>query len=200
MNDFAPHVALHPRTDGKADGPVPGRAYQELWFSISRKPWTSLVLVPVDPGRSASTVAKLTAEVANRLAGTPVTAVTADKLDFDSACLLADMQRHTSIERQRGPVVETTVWPAQEYLAEPGSPAGEGAPEKDLARALPTSGRLIVEVPSVIDEPLGVAVAQAAGTVVLCIEMGWTRLADVKKTVDLIGRELIAGCFLFRDG
>jgi len=32
--------------------------------------------------------------------------------------------------------------------------------------------------------------------VVLCIERGRTRLADVRRTVELVGRDRIGGCFL----
>lgn len=195
MNGPTPHVTVHARTDGSSVGAPPGREYQELWFSISRKPWTSLVLVPVTPEGSAAVVATSLADVANRLDQTPVTAITAGKLDFNSAYVLADLQRHVASDQRRGLLVDVTA--SATYVAEPSNvAAAEQAEVREPPRALPTSGKLILAVPPVIVEPLGVAVAQAAGTVVLCIEMEETRIADARKTIELIGRELIGGCFL----
>ncbi len=57
---------------------------------------------------------------------------------------------------------------------------------------------LIVAVQPVLVEPLGLAVVRAADAVILCIEMGRTRLAAVRRTIELIGRERIAGCLLVR--
>ncbi len=56
--------------------------------------------------------------------------------------------------------------------------------------------RVIVAVQPVVVEPLGLAVSQSADAVILCIEMGRTRLAAARRTIELIGRERIAGCFL----
>jgi hypothetical protein len=57
-------------------------------------------------------------------------------------------------------------------------------------------GQIIVAIPGVVGEPLGVAVAQAADATVLCIERGQTRIADVRWATEMIGRERILGCFL----
>lgn len=71
------------------------------------------------------------------------------------------------------------------------------APTPASARAeLPE--RTIVAVQPVVVEPLGLAVTQAADAVVLCIEMGRTRMSSTRRTIDLIGRDRIAGCFLIR--
>lgn len=53
---------------------------------------------------------------------------------------------------------------------------------------------VIVAVHSVISEPLGLALVQAAGGVVLCLEMGQTRLDAARQTIDLVGRDRVVGC------
>lgn len=53
---------------------------------------------------------------------------------------------------------------------------------------------VIVAIPPVTAEPLGLAVAHAADAVILCIEMGRARLAATRETIELVGRDRIAGC------
>jgi hypothetical protein len=60
----------------------------------------------------------------------------------------------------------------------------------------PPAGKVIVAIQPVVAEPLGLAVTQAADVIVLCIEVGRTRLASARRTIELVGRERIAGCFL----
>ena len=66
------------------------------------------------------------------------------------------------------------------------------------ARPVATPLQLIVAVQPVVVEPLGVAVAHAADAAIVCIEMGWTRLEDVRRTVEVIGRERVAGTIVLR--
>jgi hypothetical protein len=58
--------------------------------------------------------------------------------------------------------------------------------------------RLVISIPSVIDVPLGLGVAQSADLVVLVVELGRSRIASVKKTLELVGRDRVAGCFVIR--
>ncbi len=60
------------------------------------------------------------------------------------------------------------------------------------------SGKVIVAVQPVVVEPLGLAVTRTADAVVLCIEKGRSRLASVRRTIELIGRERISGCIFVR--
>jgi len=62
-----------------------------------------------------------------------------------------------------------------------------------------SAGKVIVAIQPVVVEPLGLAVTQAADVVVLCVEVGRTRLASARRTIELVGRERIAGCFLVRN-
>ncbi len=72
--------------------------------------------------------------------------------------------------------------------------AATGLPRDGAGPATPD--QLVVAIPSVVAEPLGVAVAREADVVVICIELGRTRLAAARETIDLIGPERIAGCLL----
>jgi hypothetical protein len=57
-----------------------------------------------------------------------------------------------------------------------------------------SASKLVIAIPSVLTEPLGLVVAKAADAVVLCIEKGHTTIPDAHRTIDLIGRDRIAGC------
>jgi hypothetical protein len=60
------------------------------------------------------------------------------------------------------------------------------------------TGKVIVAVQPVVVEPLGLAVTEAADAVVLCIDVGRTRLAATRRTIELVGRERIVGALLVR--
>jgi hypothetical protein len=57
---------------------------------------------------------------------------------------------------------------------------------------------VIFALQPVVGEPLGAAMAAQADTVVLCVELGRTRAAAARRTIELIGRERVAGCIITR--
>ncbi len=67
-----------------------------------------------------------------------------------------------------------------------------------LTRQSGSPVELIVAIQPVVVEPLGLTVTQAADAVVLCIELKRTRLAAARRTIELIGRERIAGCLIVK--
>jgi len=67
----------------------------------------------------------------------------------------------------------------------PGATPGPGAPDQ-----------LVVAIPALATDPLGAAVAREADVVVLCVDLGRTSLAGARQTIQLIGRDRIAGCLL----
>jgi hypothetical protein len=164
-NEKAAITQVRPRPGALRRAGAASRDYQALWFTLSRRHWRSLVLVPADEGGSAAAMAASLAEVGRRLRETPVTfLIMADPLDFESA---AKVIAAFDLTRQGG---------------EPLTVA--------------TTGKVIVAIQPVVVEPLGLAVTEAADTVVLCIDVGRTRLAAVRRTVELIGRDRIAGSVL----
>jgi hypothetical protein len=56
--------------------------------------------------------------------------------------------------------------------------------------------QIIVAIPPVVLQPLGVAVARAADTVVICLAVGQTSLEHVRHTIELVGRERIRGAMV----
>jgi hypothetical protein len=68
----------------------------------------------------------------------------------------------------------------------------------DAGSASTPGARLVISIPPVIEMPLGLGVAQSADLVVLVVELGRSRIASVKKTLELVGRDRVAGCFVIR--
>ncbi len=137
--------------------------FQGLWFTLARKRWNSLVLVPADEGDSAAGIATALADVGRRLRNTPVTfLVMAGSIDYASA---------------------------GRFVAAVAGNSGQDA-------GGPPSSRVIVAVPSVISEPLALAVTDAADAVALYVRKGSTRLKAAARTIELVGRDRIVGCVL----
>jgi hypothetical protein len=174
------------------------RRFQELWLSLARFRWSSLVLLPADPVGSAAAIARGLADVGSRLSDVPVSAVTVDGLEYTSALAIRDLQRRVLGEQQCGApdrrvVVHVTATPVED---EPSDAAGPRAYGGEPIVPAPEPGQIVVAIPAVLSVPLGLAVVAEASAVVLCIERGRTQLADVRRTVELVGRDRIGGCFL----
>ena len=199
----------HPdTTGGRGDGAAhlsvddaEVKSYQELWLALSPRDWTSMVLVPTEPGASVERVAKTLAEVGRRLSPEPVTAVTPNSLAYGAALALADLPFFVGRRRLAGPVGWPTIDLAPSASREPPGGQAEPAPGAEPAGqaiVLNSSARLIISVPAVVSEPLGLATTQAADLVFICIELGRTRIENARRTLKLIGTERVAGCFLLR--
>lgn len=172
------------------------RLYQELWFALSRREWSSLVLVPVDPGASTERVAHALAEVGKRLSEAPVSAVTAASLEYGTAMALADLPRF--VDRTR--LLATSQWPTVDLPAGAVEEIkdGDAEPATQEAMVLSSSAKVIISIPPVVTEPLGLATTRKADLIVLCVEIGRTRVANARRAVELIGRERLAGCLMLR--
>ncbi len=209
MTGAGVHFSLFRGGDSAPSNGGPRRDIQELWFTLARTGWKSLVLVPADAGISAAKIATALAEVGGRLRDSPVTAIVAESMDYESARILADLQLRVRVEPRRVERVETVdvqatiITPPPEAAPSDGSAAGEEEPSlpprpsRD-ARLMPPAGQVVVAIQPVVVEPLGVAIAQAADAVVLCIGIGRTRLASARQTIALIGAERFSGACLIR--
>jgi len=195
----APEAAGGPATPKDAAAHAP--EYQELWLSLARRKWTSLVVVPADPETSSADVAKQLAEVGKELIEDPVTAITVSRLGYDSARALSDLQQYVDRTRQ---AADRPAWNGStdgtivDVGGRPADPEGHVPVSPNQALATATAARLVISIPSVVNEPLGLAVAQFADAVVLTFHLGKTRLSEARRTIDLIGRERIIGCFIVR--
>jgi hypothetical protein len=196
-------------------GLLPGggaRNLVELWLALAPRAWGSLVLVPADRLGSTVELAAALADVGRRISNAPVTAITARALEFDSAQALADLEEHLDRERQLARCAEIAAQ-LPELGAEPGSVSGTGADgdvdaapaaasppeEKRPAEAPPSPPpRLILAVPPVVVEPLGLKAVKGADAIVLAVQLGRSRVPDVRRTIELVGRERLVGCLLVR--
>lgn len=169
---------------------------QELWLLLSRREWSSMVLVPADPGTSADHVARSLADVGNRLSEVPITAVTAGSLEYGSAMALADLPRF--VDRKR--LGAAGAWPTVDLPPAGVEEVQDGVPDASPGEALVVSSvaRVIISIPPVVSEPLGLVTTQKADLILLCVELGRTSLADARRAAALLGRERLAGCILLR--
>jgi hypothetical protein len=127
----------------------------------------------------------------------PVTAIALSSIDYRSALALTELQQRMERDEEpsarRAALVEVTATAldddAPENASIPHAIGGE-------ALALSPAARLVIAIPAVLSEPLGGAIARHADAVVVCVERGRTRAADVRLTAELIGRQRIAGCLL----
>ncbi len=187
MNELAsePVRALERRKE------LPGREYQELWFKLARRNWRSVVLVPADAGESAANAATSLAEVGKQLHEFPVTLfIMANPLDYWPAVQIVT----TAASTEGGSGVPPPASTSFDYASAVQVVASAASTE--LASRRPPAGKVIVAVQPVVAEPLGLAVTQAADVVIVCVELGRTRLASARRTIELVGRERIAGCLL----
>jgi hypothetical protein len=179
------------------------RECQELWFALAQQSWTSIVIVPADREGSSAALASALADVGKRVSENPVTAITFSALEYDTARALADVQRHIERARRRSApqrnsqVVEVSATVVDDDDSE--GQGTDGSPRQHRGVSLlDPDGQVIISIPPVVEEPLGLAFAHAADAVVLLVERGVTRYADARRSIELIGRERIAGCFLLR--
>lgn len=182
---------------GRSTPGSPGREFQELWFTLARKRWASLAIVPVGAKVSASTIATSLAEVGSRLRDTPVTAIVAEALDYGAARTLSEIQPRLFEERALSNALEV---PAKVVATrvEGASPTVAAIASLRDAHVVSPMARVVIAIRSVIEEPLGVAVAQAADAVLLCVELGESQLAAARRTVELVGAERVVGALLVR--
>jgi hypothetical protein len=173
-------------------------AFQELWLTLARRRWTSLVLVPADEGCSSAGAARDLVDVGKQLADGPVTTLTLRTLGYGSARALCSLPQFADRRHPDGapPAVadDWSVVDVSDLYAE--TPSEPGPPRASTALAVAPTARLVISIPPVITEPLGLAVAQAADAVVVTFRLGRTRLSAARRTIELLGRDHIAGCVL----
>lgn len=137
------------------------------------------------------------AEAGKRVGEGPVIAFPIETLSTFSARTLVDLQSALAVG------VGTVDWGPFMAVATRVLKSGDGeAPNLQATTACRShnspslTGRVIISLPSVIQEPLGLAVAHSSNVVAVTIKLGRTRLADAQRTIELIGRARIAGCVL----
>ena len=156
--------------DARREGvprPAGGRDHDMLWFALAKRHLTSVALVPADGSVSLSRVGEVATALADVGQRLVDLPVTAIVLDAMDRALIARVGAVLTTAREGN-----STWSGHSPLA------------------------VIVAVPSVLDEPVGLALAQAADGVVLCASMGETRLDEAQRTRDLIGADRVVGCIV----
>lgn len=168
---------------------LPSRELQELWFATRRREWRSLVVVPASPGSSALHIAQALGEVGGAIRMSPVHVVNAEGMDLDGiATLVLDIGMEEP--ELKKPEPKGSVWTSGSGGWDASGPVGRGAP---ATRAT------IIAIGAVAENPLILPLALAADAVLLCVEIGRTRMEDARHTVELIGRDRIIGTVLLRE-
>ena len=153
---------------------LPSREVAELWFSLLRTKWTSLVLVPAHAGGSALPLAKQLCNVGSLHRGRAPRLISAEGMGLSEiAQITIDMTRGSS-------------WTMS------GSSVGAGG--HDVAE----SGLVIVALEPIVSNPLGTAIALSADAVLLCIETGVTTLESARHTIEQIGAERFIGSVMLK--
>jgi hypothetical protein len=162
-----PTAAIVKRGTAALDRPRSPRdlEIEGLWFTLSRIPWRTLVMVPSDEGASAVEVAAALADVGRRLRSGPVTfLLLSGPMDYAAA----------------GKIVSAV-----------GGRRDAGQTEERQG-----DGRLIIAIPPVVTEPLGLAVTEVADAVVLCVQRGESRMRVAERTLELVGRDRVVGALM----
>ena len=167
---------LEPRAAG-----LPPREVQELWFATRRRVWKSLCLVPAAPGVSVLGIAEALAQVGRVIRRIPITVLKAEGMDLAG---VAEMVMQ--ITGEVAPLAPTsTAWTSGSTRGGLPDPISENSP-------------VIIASESVVSNPLILAVALAADSIVLCVTLGETDLPSARHSIELIGRERLMGVVLVR--
>lgn len=194
MSGEAANFAAFPGGQPAHAGSPPDRQYQELWFALARRPWASLVLVPADGGFSAGPIAKALADVGTRLRDSPVNAIVAETIDYISARSLTEVQPRLRSDRVWDGCAEVEMAPEPAIATRP----PETIEPVREAKLMPPFGRAIIAIRPVVSDPLGIAIAHAADAVVVCVQLGASRIPAARRTIELVGPERIVGAFIVR--
>ncbi len=108
------------------------------------------------------------------------------------ATSLADVGRRL----RNGPVTFLVMAGPIDYASAGKIVASVAGPPVEASESKAAQGRVIVAIPPVVKEPLGIAVTDAADAVVICVEKGKTRTPSALRTIEMIGRDRIVGCIL----
>jgi hypothetical protein len=76
---------------------MPSAELQRLWFATLKKDWSSLVVLPAQPGGAATNVARALAQVAAVHKDSPIKLISGEGADLQNASrLIIDMTSHVS--------------------------------------------------------------------------------------------------------
>ena len=141
---------------------------RELWFAITRRRWTTLVMIPAHEGGSALSLAYELVEAGSALRRKPIELISAEGMDLTTASgwlfdALSGSIRPRALEANAGTVQ-------------------------------PDGFERIVVLEPIGSNTMSVPVAKAADAVLLVVERGVSDLSGARMTVAAIGRDRFVGC------
>jgi hypothetical protein len=143
---------------------------RELWFAITRRRWTTLVMIPAHEGGSALSLAYELVEAGSALRRKPIELISAEGMDLTTASgWLFD-------------ALSGSIRPPPKAL------------EADAGTVQPDRYERIVVLEPVASNSMSVPVAKAADAVLLVVERGVSDLSGARMTVAAIGRDRFVGC------
>ncbi len=160
---------------------------QQFWLVLARWDWNTLVLLPAHADGSTQELASALAAAGGGLTEVPVSAVAASAPEKEAARTFMALTRRMSGRQRR-------VWDGNDVIDVNPEPPGGGA-DSDGA-LIPSSGKMIISVPSIASDPVSLAATNAADLVILGVELGKTSFKDVSRSIELVGQGRIAGCVL----
>jgi hypothetical protein len=144
---------------------------QRLWLEVHRHQWSSLVLVPADPGASAGSIAASLAKAGAVLGDPELRVVNAEGMGTEAIRgVIADLKLMADLSTRAVSATTGNPW------------------------------RVVVTIESVLSNPLGIMLVQAADMALLCARKRKTQLAAAQRTIDLIGRDRFIGSVVLSSG
>lgn len=182
--------------------PLPALDVQHLWFKAAeRRTWTTLAVVPVDDDVSTLPLARSLAQMAASQAGARVLLVNAAIKDCRAGSGRSSPEVIKELPEQ-GPMlgfdfIDFSMLEADEALR-----AVTSSPQ--LLEFLETQGRTydtaIYATDALLLRTPAIPLVRYTDRAIVCVRVGHTPLPDIRKLVNIIGRDRILGSIALRPG
>ncbi len=146
-----------------------------LWVQL-RSDWSSLVILPAEPGFSTSGFARALYQVGTRFSIHPIEFLEGKEMDLEASTHL--IARLGALGKMNGPAGDESF--------------------QSSSWSLPIT-RTIVALECPLANPLVVPISLAADGIVLCVRRGRDRIVSVRDTIAAVGPERILCCVLLED-
>ena len=156
--------------------------WERLWLATRRRPWTTLVLIPIGDDISTPRIAALLAVVGQRHLGAPVTVSDA------TGVTLSDL------EEELGAIAARAGSAPPAVVALSKLDRSRWVHEQRGVCAPPA----IVALPRLQRSPAGLALAQAADAAILCVTLRRSAIAEAEQVLAEVGRERVIGSLVLR--
>lgn len=144
---------------GPGNGPAVSRELQQLWFAVQQRPWSSLTVIAVEPGKSARFIAEGLAEIGTAHRGVEVKVINAEGVSLTASSRLA----------------------------------------VTLSTHVASGGLAIAVLDSLLQNQAGIPLALAADATLLAVHLGSVTSSEVRRTLELVGKDRVLGAVTVRE-